>query len=103
MSEHEPGANESLHDALARARAEIERIDRALVGLLAERVERSRRIGRLKSAAGLPVHDAAREAEVMRLVASVARDHGLPDAAIRDLYWQIIALSREAQEGGPRG
>ena len=98
MNEHEPGGDESLQQSLARMRAEIERIDRALVGLLAERVERSRRIGKLKRAAGLPVQDAAREAEVLRLVASVAREYRLPGDAIRDLYWQVIALSREAQE-----
>lgn len=98
MSDDEPGADESLQESLARARSEIERIDRALVGLLAERVERSRRIGKLKRAAGLPVQDAAREAEVLRLVASVARDYRLPQDAVRDLYWAIITLSREAQE-----
>lgn len=98
MTEPEEEADESLQESLVRAREEIARLDRALVGLLAERLERSKRVGRLKRAAGLAVHDPAREAEVIRAASAAAREHGLPDDAVRDLFWQIIALSRAAQE-----
>ena len=58
---------------LARGRTEIERLDKAIVGLLAERVAIGRRIGELKRAAGLPVLNPSREAEVIRAVADMAR------------------------------
>jgi chorismate mutase len=88
---------ESVVEALTRYREEIERIDRALVGLLAERLERSKRIGSLKRHAGMPTLDPGREAEVLRRAATTAREHGLPDDTVRDLFWHVIAMSRGAQ------
>lgn len=93
-----PEQDETVLEALTRCREEIERIDRAIVGLLAERVERSRRIGSLKRAAGLPTLDPAREAEVIRRAASSARDHRLPEDPVRDLFWHVIAMARGAQD-----
>ena len=101
MSEQEEQDNlqdESMVEALARYREEIERIDRALVGLLAERLERSKRIGSLKRQAGLPTLDPGREAEVIRRAATTAREHGLPDDKVRDVFWHVIAMSRGAQD-----
>lgn len=93
-----PDGDETVLEALARCREEIERIDRAIVGLLAERVDRSRRIGSLKRAAGLPTLDPAREAEVIRRAAATARDHRLPEDPVRDLFWHVIAMARGAQD-----
>jgi chorismate mutase len=97
VSEHEEAPDETVLEALMRCRDEIERIDRALVGLLAERVERSRRIGTLKRAAGMPTLDPSREAEVIRRASTTAREHGLPDDPVRDIFWHVIAMSRGAQ------
>jgi chorismate mutase len=83
---------------LVQSRAEIERIDRAIVALLAERVAIGRRIGELKRSAGLPVLNPSREAEVIRAVADMARDASLPVESVRDIYWRVVALSRQAQE-----
>ena len=87
------------HDVeLARSRAEIERIDRAIVGLLAERVTIGRRIGELKRTAGLPVLNPGREAEVIRAVTDMAREAALPVESVREIFWRVVALSRQAQE-----
>jgi len=86
--------------ALANARRDIERIDRDVIALLAERVTLSKEIGTLKRAAGLPTLDPAREAEVIRRAAGVAREHALPDEKVRDIFWHIIGLSRGAQTEG---
>jgi chorismate mutase len=51
-------------------------------------------------AGGLPTLDPAREAEVIRRAASIAREHGLPDEKVRDIFWHIIGLSRGAQLEG---
>lgn len=84
-------------EELEHFRTDIEEIDRALIQLLAKRVRLGRRIGSLKRAAGLPVLDPQREAEVIRGVAEIAREVGLPSEPVREIYWQIIALARRTQ------
>lgn len=83
--------------ALGKSRQHIETIDRELVGLLAKRVSLSKEIGALKKAAGLPTLDPAREAEVIRRAAGMARDAGLNDEKVRDIFWHVIGLSRAVQ------
>src|SRR5437773_1743514 len=97
--DHErPGA--SAHAELSRLREEIERIDRTLIELIAERVRLAREVGVTKRAAGLPTQDPAREAAVIRQAAEVARAAGLLDDDIRNIFWQVIGLSRRAQLEG---
>ena len=87
--------------ALEGLRAQIERIDRALIGLIAERVRLAREVGEAKRALGLPVLDPAREAAVVRRAGTLAREAGLADEDVRYLFWHLIGLSRRAQmEGG---
>jgi chorismate mutase len=84
--------------ALAECRSEIEELDRRLVALLAERVALGRRTALLKRAAGLPILDPQREAEVIRRAVVNARAHNLPVEAVREMFWQVVGLSRRAQE-----
>jgi len=86
-------------DALGKCRQQIESIDHELVTLLAKRVALSKEIGAMKKVAGLPTLDPAREAEVIRRAASLARDTGLNDEKVRDIFWHVIGLSRAAQVG----
>jgi chorismate mutase len=82
---------------LSALRDEIERIDRALVDLLAERVRIGRRVARAKRHAGLPVLDPGREAEIVRRAAVRAREQDLPDETVREIFWRIIGLTRRSQ------
>jgi chorismate mutase len=91
-------SDQSFDAELARGRAEIERVDKAIITLLAERVAIGRRIGELKRAAGLPVLNPSREAEVIRAVANMARTVELPVESVREIFWRVVALSRQAQE-----
>jgi chorismate mutase len=84
--------------ALAQCRSEIEDVDRRLIALLAERVALGRRTALLKRAAGLPILDPQREAEVIRRAVVTAREHNLPVEAVREMFWQVVGLSRRAQE-----
>ena len=87
---------------LDRLRAEIERVDRALLGLIGERVGAATRVAAAKRAAGLPTLDPAQEAAVIRRAAALARDAGLPEEDVRDLFWRIVGLTRRAeQEASP--
>ena len=85
---------------LARCRQEIERIDHALIALLAERVQLARAVGRAKRAAGLPTIDPAREAAVVRQAGLLARDAGLAGEDVREIFWHVIAMARRAQVDG---
>jgi chorismate mutase len=95
MTDHDPLTE------LAQCRGEIEDLDRRLVALLAERVTLGRRTAVLKTAAGLPILDPLREAEVIRRAVGNARAHGLPIEAVREIFWHVVGLSRRAQEGAP--
>jgi chorismate mutase len=83
--------------ALTEHRQEIERIDRQVVRLLADRIRVGKEIGALKRVGGLPTVDPAREAEVIRRAGEMAREAGIPDEPVRAIFWQIIGLSRRAQ------
>ena len=92
----EPAA-ERPDEVLSAGRAEIERIDRALVALLAERVRSGESIAAVKRRLALPITDPAQEARVVRRAAQLARDAGLPEEGVRDLFWRVIALTRDAE------
>jgi chorismate mutase len=98
MSDSAP-STDALAD-LARCRDEIERIDNEIVERLAKRLALGKRTGELKRLAGLPILDPTREAAVIRRVTAVARDAGLPPEPIREVFWQIVGMSRRAQDEG---
>ncbi len=92
-------ASRAVPDELTVLREAIERVDDALITLLAERQTLAKRVGETKRAAGLAVVDPAREASVVRRAAERARSTGLPPDAVRELFRRLIALSREQQLG----
>ena len=86
--------------ALAELRAQIEDIDRALVALIAQRVNAARSVGRTKRQHGLGIVDPAREAAVVRRAVELAREQQLDEEDVREIFWHIIGLSRRAQLEG---
>ena len=85
---------------LAGVRAEIERIDRQLIDLIAERVRLAREVGDVKRELGVPTLDPAREAAVVRRAGELAREAGVGDEDVRYIFWHLIGLSRRAQMEG---
>ena len=75
----------TLHDV----RASIDRLDRELVQLLAERREYALEAARLKSPDA--VKDPAREAQVLSNVTSLARERGLEPALVEGLYRDLMS------------
>ena len=89
-------------EPLGALRAEVERVDAELVRLLAERAALARRIGAAKRALGRPTLDPPREAAVVRRAAELARAAGVADEeGVRGIFWQLVAMARRAQDGGP--
>jgi chorismate mutase/prephenate dehydratase len=85
---------------LARLRQRIDALDRKIVGLLNERAELGREVGREKVAAGRrAVRDAEREREVLLRV-TMANTGPIPQADLLAIYRRLIAATRalEAQD-----
>jgi chorismate mutase/prephenate dehydrogenase len=90
-------AQRSETTRLEQLRGDIERVDEALIETLARRLELAAEIGRIKEHLGLPVMDPAREAEVVRRAAALARDRGVDPELARDVFWRVIAQARVVQ------
>src|SRR3712207_8837697 len=90
---------------LEAIRSEIGRVDEAIVFLIDERLRLARRVGELKRSVGMGVLDPSREAAVVRRAGELARQRGLNDEAVRDVFWRLIEMARAAQgteSGGAR-
>lgn len=85
---------------LAMLRAKLEDVDARIVAAMAERMETSREIGRVKVAMAQAITDPAREAAVVQRATTLARSANLPEDEIRFLYWRIVAMSRRVQLDG---
>lgn len=77
-------------------RARIDAIDEKLVALLSERATCALAIGRLKEAAGLPIYQPTREADVLRHVRDTNAGP-LDDDAIGRLFERVIDEARRLE------
>jgi chorismate mutase len=77
-------------------RRRIDTIDRQLVALLSERASCALAVGRLKEAAGLPIYQPTREADVLANVQQANRGP-LDDGAIVRLFERIIDEARRLE------
>jgi chorismate mutase len=93
----ETSAADGATPELLQIRDEIERVDRALIDLIAQRVRLARQVGVVKREAGLPTLDPPREAAVVRRAGALAREAGLDDEDVRYIFWHLIGLSRRMQ------
>ncbi len=93
-SPHRPGTEPG---ALRVLREEIEEVDREIIELISRRCQLARATGVEKCSAGLPLEDPAREARVVRMGASLARDQGLDEEGVRQILWCLIGLARRTQ------
>jgi chorismate mutase/prephenate dehydratase len=79
---------------LRRLRERIDALDRRIVGLLNERAELAREVGRAKAAIGRrAIRDSEREREVLLRV-TMANQGPLPQADLLALYRKLIAATR---------
>jgi chorismate mutase / prephenate dehydratase len=89
---------------LRRLRRRIDALDRRIVGLLNERAELGRSVGRAKRDAGRrAVRDAQREREVLLRV-TMANAGPISQADLLAIYRRLIAVTRglESQDGKPK-
>ena len=82
--------------ALAERRGDIDRIDRTITALLAERLRIGRELGRLKRAARQPARSESREAEVLSRVRAAAAGL-LTEASVERIFVAIIEETAACQ------
>lgn len=82
---------------LEALRAEIDRLDREIVGLLNRRARLGLAAGEAKKGLGLPIADSEREREVLARVA-MANEGPLPQGAMLALYRELIETIRRLEE-----
>ncbi len=87
---------EAAQAALADCRAEIDEVDRELVGLLNERVLVVQRIGEIKQNSGLNVYEPNREKKVLENVLG-ANEGPLPNEAAVRIFERIMDEMRTIQ------
>jgi chorismate mutase len=93
---------ESPEAGLDELRRRIEEVDMSLLDLITRRCHLARSAGDRKRLEGMAVVDPAQEASVLRRAAARARDAGLEEERVRQLFWCLIDLSRTAQMNGNR-
>jgi chorismate mutase len=93
------GSHDGGGTGVSELRDRIEATDREIIAAIAERVRLARRIGSLKQDAAGATLDPGREAAVIRRAVEAAREHGIAAEPIRDVFWTLIGLCRDAQLG----
>jgi chorismate mutase len=96
------GAAEETGGRLEGVRASIDEVDRSLVALIGVRCSLARSAGDAKRAERRPLVDPGQEAAVVRRVAEQARERGIDEESVRQIFWNLIELARRAQEDAGR-
>lgn len=86
-------------ETMADIRAEIDRVDRELVGLFAERTGYIDRAAAIKGPIGMPARITPRVEEVVANVRREAQARGLPPDLIEKLWRRLIDWSIAREEG----
>lgn len=82
---------------LQETRRALDAVDRQIVALFEERMTLARDVAAYKIANGLPVLDRSREEQVLDSRCAMLAD-GYWSPAVRALFEQIMALSRQEQQ-----
>jgi chorismate mutase/prephenate dehydratase len=98
MAERGSGTGDAGETAeMRRLRKRIDALDRRIVGLLNERAELGRDVGREKAAAGRrAIRDAEREREVLLRV-TMANTGPIPQADLLAIYRRLISVTRSLE------
>jgi chorismate mutase/prephenate dehydratase len=94
VAERRSGKDAAETAEMRRLRKRIDALDRRIVGLLNERAELGRDVGREKAAAGRrAIRDAEREREVLLRV-TMANTGPIPQADLLAIYRRLISVTR---------
>lgn len=85
-------------DRIDDLRSELDRIDRSIIGLIADRMRISVAIGQEKASNNIPVLDDGRESEVRARWHEASAERGLDQESMGQVLDIILAQSRKVQE-----
>lgn len=91
------GGSDNVMRNLEQCRAELDSLDADLIRLLARRLELGLEAARIKRAAGMPILDSEREAGVIDQARQWAREAGLSEDEVGDIFRRLVSLSGRAQ------
>ncbi len=83
--------------SLENLRRHIDRTDREIVRLIAERIRIAREIGEEKKKRGKQINDGARERKVVEHVRNIALEENMEQDVIENVYRQIMTACRRTQ------
>ncbi len=92
------GQQASVKDQLAESRQQIDGIDRQIVELINKRAAVVEEIGKVKSAAGLPITVPDREQQVLNHIAELGSSGPFPVARLKAIYSVLLAQMRTWEE-----
>jgi chorismate mutase len=78
-------------------RKQVDKLDASLIGLVGQRMELSRKIGKEKKQTGQEIHVKTREIAILDKVKLLGDRQGLSDSFVADLYQVILTESRRIQ------
>jgi len=85
--------------SLDKIRADISKVDREIIRLIAQRQELAGKIAQIKIHGGLPVHDKQRTTKVLEDVFNQAVESKIDPVAIQKIFEILISMSEERQRG----
>ena len=75
---------------LANLRDQVFECDREIVRQVGQRSTLIREIDEIKSALGLPIHDPARDAAVVKRAVGMTEEYGAEGSLVHDLMWRLM-------------
>lgn len=90
--------SDSIPDRIVKLRKEIDRLDSALLYILAQRFTCTDEIGILKSEYRLPALDAAREESQQKRLTKLAVDAALPEDVALEVFSTVTRIVRDRHE-----
>ena len=83
--------------SLDRIRADITKLDREIIRLIAQRQNLPERIAQIKIHAGMPIHDEQRTAEVLESAFNQAVECKIDPVAVQKIFDILITMSEDRQ------
>lgn len=84
-------------DKIKQIRRHIDRIDTVIITALAERMSLMPEIAEYKKKHNIPVFDEEREIEIMKKLKKVARDYGLDEGFVEEVFLSLFNEAKRIQ------
>ncbi len=82
---------------LEAVRAEITRVDREIIRLIAQRQELAGKIAKIKIHTGIPIHDESRASDVLEAAFEQAVECKIDPVSVQKIFETLIAMSEDRQ------